>query len=252
MKAHAPDPRRFEDALLAAVAERCAAPLRAPALAAVSGGKRLRGGLALGVAAALTDAEPLLAPAIVVELVHAASLAVDDLPAFDAATSRRGRPALHQVHGEAATILTAHALVGVAFAELLGMAASPEIRIEAATALADLMDGRGMPWGQLAGAGSAAAVAKTGGLFALAGRLGALCAGGTSDQVKRAAAAGRAWGTAYQAWDDGEDGDRPRAEAAAAVAVAIAEADLVIAGFGSYPDRLHKGWTAHFRRLVST
>ena len=39
------------------------------------------------------------AVAIAVEYLHAASLALDDLPSMDDARRRRGRPAIHVTHG---------------------------------------------------------------------------------------------------------------------------------------------------------
>ena len=53
----------------------------------------------------------LLDPACAVEMIHAASLALDDLPSMDDATTRRGRPALHAVHGEDLAILAAVTLI---------------------------------------------------------------------------------------------------------------------------------------------
>jgi geranylgeranyl pyrophosphate synthase len=47
----------------------------------------------------------------VVELIHSASLVLDDLPCMDNATFRRSRPAAHVQFGEATAILAAFALV---------------------------------------------------------------------------------------------------------------------------------------------
>ena len=68
--------------------------------ALLSPGKRVRPGLVF-LSGALFGAkeESLLDPACAVEMVHAASLALDDLPSMDDATTRRGKPALHTVHG---------------------------------------------------------------------------------------------------------------------------------------------------------
>jgi geranylgeranyl diphosphate synthase type II len=57
----------------------------------------------------------LLDPACALEMVHAASLALDDLPCMDDATTRRGRPALHAAHGEDLAILAAVTLLSRAF-----------------------------------------------------------------------------------------------------------------------------------------
>src|SRR5437764_9574531 len=63
-------------------------------------GKRLRPILALLVAEALgVDPAPVLPAACAIEMVHTASLILDDLPSMDDATTRRGRPACHRAFG---------------------------------------------------------------------------------------------------------------------------------------------------------
>ena len=57
-----------------------------------------------------------LALATAVEYFHLASLLFDDLPCMDNSMTRRGRPCLHQMHGQAATVLTALALINRAYA----------------------------------------------------------------------------------------------------------------------------------------
>src|SRR3954470_9930344 len=48
-----------------------------------------------------------LTAACAMEMVHAASLILDDLPAMDNAPMRRGQPASHVAYGEAIAILAA-------------------------------------------------------------------------------------------------------------------------------------------------
>jgi geranylgeranyl diphosphate synthase, type II len=86
------------------------------------GGKRLRSRLTLLIADAaaqtpLTRAEGELAmlAACAIELIHAASLIHDDLPAFDNAKTRRGKPTVHIMFGETAAILAGDALLTLAF-----------------------------------------------------------------------------------------------------------------------------------------
>src|SRR5688500_11043309 len=50
-----------------------------------------------------------------IELVHAASLILDDLPSMDDAPLRRGRPSNHRQFGEATAILAAFALLNLSF-----------------------------------------------------------------------------------------------------------------------------------------
>src|SRR5450756_1682224 len=53
-----------------------------------------------------------------IEMVHAASLVLDDLPSMDDASLRRGRPALHVAHGEGNAILAAVTLLTRAFGSI--------------------------------------------------------------------------------------------------------------------------------------
>ncbi len=62
------------------------------------------------------DSEAAVDIACAVELVHAASLVLDDLPAMDDARLRRGRATVHRVYGEEIAILAAFALLNRAFA----------------------------------------------------------------------------------------------------------------------------------------
>ena len=52
------------------------------------------------------------------ELVHASSLILDDLPALDNADLRRGRPSNHVAHGEAMALMAAFNLFNLAFGTL--------------------------------------------------------------------------------------------------------------------------------------
>jgi geranylgeranyl diphosphate synthase type II len=80
-------------------------------------GKRVRPVLTLAVADLFgARAEPVLDLACAVEMVHACSLVLDDLPAMDAAALRRGRPTVHRVYGESVALLAALALLNRAYA----------------------------------------------------------------------------------------------------------------------------------------
>lgn len=83
--------------------------------AVLSGGKRIRPIFALLVAADLgSDFESLIQPAVSLELLHAASLIHDDLPALDDDDFRRGQPSCHKVFGEASAILAGDLLISLA------------------------------------------------------------------------------------------------------------------------------------------
>ena len=78
--------------------------------------KRLRPILSLLVAEVLKgDPEAVVPAGCAIEMVHTASLILDDLPSMDDAKTRRGRPTCHVAHGEATAILAAFALVNRAF-----------------------------------------------------------------------------------------------------------------------------------------
>ena len=50
-----------------------------------------------------------------VEMIHAASLVLDDLPCMVDALMRRGKPAIHRSHGENLTVLVSVALLSRAY-----------------------------------------------------------------------------------------------------------------------------------------
>ncbi len=93
---------------------------RAMRYAVFASGKRLRPLFLLKVAqsAGLSMAQFDLAlrTACAIELIHIASLVKDDLPCFDDAAVRNGRPTVHSVFGEARALLAADALLAQGFA----------------------------------------------------------------------------------------------------------------------------------------
>jgi geranylgeranyl diphosphate synthase type II len=207
---------RIERALDATLAQHeipGAPPRLAGALrhAVFPGGARIRPQLCIAVAAACGDDDPALADAsaVALELLHCASLVHDDLPCFDDAATRRGRPSVQSAYGEPLAVLAGDALIVLAFQALAaGAGASPQ---RLARVLATIARGTGMPFGIVAGqaweceprvALSDYQRAKTGALFAAATAAGAEAAG----------ADGRAWrglgdrlGEAYQVADDIRD-----------------------------------------------
>ena len=97
-------------------------PLLAQALnyAVFPGGARVRPQLCKAVALANNSSDVGLAnaAATAVELLHCASLVHDDLPCFDDATQRRGKPSVHSKFGERIAVLTGDALIVAAFQTL--------------------------------------------------------------------------------------------------------------------------------------
>jgi geranylgeranyl diphosphate synthase type II len=214
---------RIEPALASACAQAITAATP-PGLAAAirhavfPGGARLRPSLCLAVATACGDDAPDLADAAAcaVELLHCASLVHDDLPCFDDAPLRRGRPSVHAAFGVPLAVLAGDALIVQAFATLASAATAHPAR--AATLIAALTGAVGAAGGIVAGQAwesesevprEAYQRAKTGALFAGATRCGAIAAG-----VDDAAWAlvGERLGLAYQVADDLRDvaGDAAR------------------------------------------
>ena len=86
-------------------------------------GKRLRPLLCLLSCEYLGgDSDAALDPACALEMVHTASLVLDDLPAMDNATLRRGRPTNHLQFGEDTALLAAMALLNRSYAVVGGAA----------------------------------------------------------------------------------------------------------------------------------
>lgn len=88
---------------------------RAMEYAAMGRAQRIRPILALRIARILrAETRQALHAAAAVELVHSASLIIDDLPCMDNESMRRGRPSVHREFGEPTAILAAFSMVGMA------------------------------------------------------------------------------------------------------------------------------------------
>jgi geranylgeranyl diphosphate synthase type II len=210
--------RQFEQALTAALSgptgSECP-PLLAQALqhAVFPGGARIRPKLCLAVATANGCEDPALAlgAACAVELLHCASLVHDDLPCFDGADTRRGKPSVHHAFGEPIAVLAGDALIVAAFESLAACATNSVAVGRLPGLLAIVGRGCGAPMGICAGQAweseptvdlSRYHRAKTGSLFVAATTAGAASAG-----VEAApwAGLGEAIGEAYQVADDIQD-----------------------------------------------
>lgn len=116
----------------------------------LQGGKRVRSVLVVGITEDLQGpkGDALLVGASL-EIVHAASLILDDLPSMDNADKRRGHPSTHAKYGEACAILTAFALVNYAY-EILSQLPSvpPSIRCELMAEIARTIGAEGLIAGQ--------------------------------------------------------------------------------------------------------
>lgn len=209
-------PARIETALQAALqageAPGCPPQLSAALRHAVfPGGARIRPQLCLAVARACGDDAPALADAAAsaIELLHCASLVHDDLPCFDDAPTRRGRPSVHSAFGERLAVLAGDALIVMAFQVLARAGADRPERL--APVLSTIAGAVGTPVGIVAGQAweceSRVSVReyhreKTGSLFAAATLAGAQAAGGDAEAWR---GLGEWLGEAYQVADDIRD-----------------------------------------------
>ena len=121
--------------------------MRASALAA---GKRLRPILLVLTARDLGYSAPqALDAGCAVEMVHAASLMLDDMPCMDNASLRRGQPAIHLRFGEDVAILSAVALLSHAFQVLSTLpGVAPAVRARLAAVLSATVGVQGLVKGQ--------------------------------------------------------------------------------------------------------
>jgi geranylgeranyl diphosphate synthase type II len=113
-------------------------------------GKRMRPLLLMLVAHDLGCASPaLLDVACAVEMVHAASLMLDDMPCMDDAKLRRGQPTIHVQFGEDVAILAAVALLSRAFCILAAAHEIPsDVRARLVAVLAETVGAQGLVRGQ--------------------------------------------------------------------------------------------------------
>ncbi|MEO1252796.1 MAG: polyprenyl synthetase family protein [Pseudomonadota bacterium] len=174
------------------------------------GGARVRPQLCLAVAYACSGGrapERAAGAGAAIELLHCASLVHDDLPCFDAADIRRGKPSVHVAYGEPLAVLAGDALIVMAFETLA--------RESDERTLARLVGivGRavGARDGIVAGQAwesedeinlSAYHRSKTGALFVAAATAGAAAVGGDEEAWR---SLGDRLGEAYQIADDIRD-----------------------------------------------
>ncbi len=185
--------------------------------AVLSPGKRIRPLLTLLTARQLDcPAGRAMAPACAVELVHAASLVLDDLPCMDDADLRRGRATVHREFGEDIAVLAGVGLLNEAYSLIMrAEGLSAETRCDMAAVLSRTVGIAGLIGGQdkdLVGCErrSFAELSqlhheKTGVLFVAAVELGALAAGAGADARETLRQFGCELGLAFQAIDDMQD-----------------------------------------------
>ena len=159
---------------------------------------------------------PLVGAGAAVEMVHASSLILDDLPCMDDAAVRRGRPTNHRVFGESTALLAALGLLNMAFATLAALR-SPDVPAaragEAATVLAAAIGSSGLIAGQVVDLESGESVTdletlefihshKTGRLFIASAELGAILGRARPRERQAVARFAKNLGLAFQITDD--------------------------------------------------
>jgi geranylgeranyl diphosphate synthase type II len=182
----------------------------------LAGGKRIRPVLTIQVATDLgATEEAALDPACAVEMIHAASLILDDLPCMDDASLRRGKSANHLIFGEDTAILAATALLNRAFGVIAECEHLPaQTRLDLTRLLSESVGSNGIIAGQFCdlrirqGRGDDVAgltemySQKTGALFVAALEAGARVAGVETSWVTAVREYGVNLGLAFQLLDD--------------------------------------------------
>lgn len=215
-----PQPRDADDVVAAAMRHGVLAP-----------GKRIRALLMLAATRAFgRDPFALLDAACAVEMVHAASLFLDDLPCMDDAQMRRGLPTLHRQYGEDVAVLASVALLSQAYRLVAtSPGASPPVQLEMVITLADAVGVDGLVRGQARDLRQARAVEagpatrarsmsvsgvdeaastnqlKTGSLFGAALELAALACGADAPARAHLRSFAIEFGQAFQLLDDLKD-----------------------------------------------
>ena len=181
-------------------------------------GARVRPRLCLAVAAScgVPDEEMADGAAAAIELLHCASLVHDDMPCFDDAATRRGRPSVHAAYGESLALLVGDALIIAAYDALArGGAVRPDrlpLLMRAISAAVGAT--RGIIAGQAWEVEDDIPLeryhrAKTSALFVGATACGAIAAGTDPEPWRRL---GERLGDAYQIADDLRDAVLSEAE----------------------------------------
>ena len=159
---------------------------------------------------------PLVSAGAAVEMVHASSLILDDLPCMDDAALRRGRPSNHLAFGESTALLAALGLLNLAFATLASLqspAVPSERAGEAATVLAGAIGSSGLIAGQVVDLEAGESVTdlktlefihshKTGRLFIASAELGAILGRARPRERQAVARFAKNLGLAFQITDD--------------------------------------------------
>ncbi len=191
----------------------------------MSGGKRLRPALVMAAAESVGgNATDVLPTACAIELIHTYSLIHDDLPVMDNDDYRRGRLTNHKVYGEAIALLAGDALLTLAFKLMAeNKCSNPGDVLQVIYEVADGVGTLGLIGGQVVDTFSERESTdeatleyihrhKTGALYRVAVRAGAILAGAGEKQLASLTEYAEYLGLAFQIKDDILDiaGDREK------------------------------------------
>ena len=181
-------------------------------------GKRIRPTLMILAARELGyDAPELFDLGCAVEMVHSASLILDDMPCMDNAALRRGRPTIHRHFGEDVAVLASVALLSHAFRVVAALPnVAPSLRNRLVANLADVVGTQGLVRGQYKdlreGNGTRRAEdiidtneLKTGVLFGTSVEIAGLVAGASDETRQSLRNFAVELGQAFQLYDDLQD-----------------------------------------------
>ncbi len=225
--------------LLAGTDADCEPLTQAMRRSTLAAGKRIRPMLLVLAARGLGCHSPaLLDLGCALEMVHTASLILDDLPCMDNASLRRGLPSLHRCVGEDVATLAAVALLARAFALVAAVPDVPDrARTQMVGYLAEAVGSQGLGRGQYEDLHASCrprppqAVAltnhlKTGILFDAAMRMAARTAGADASTESALRLFARELGQAFQLFDDltddrADQGKDPHQDAGKSTLVAL-------------------------------
>lgn len=177
--------------------------------ALLAGGKRVRPQLTLALCEDLGGGvEEVVGAACAIEILHAASLVHDDLPALDNDDMRRGQPSCHKRFGEATALLAADLMIALAFSALESCSIDSESKSQMTSLLSkafmDLCSGQRLDIEQSSRRADLQQIheLKTGALFAAATSFGVIGSRGDEMATQRAQELGRLIGLGFQIVDD--------------------------------------------------